>query len=850
MAKRKRQRKLVKAALPKEPSVSLLRRHCSGKGVQFASTAELPELDVIIGQERATQAIEFGLNIESFGYNIYAMGPAGAGKTTTIMRYLQHKAKERPVPDDWAYVYNFQDPDSPHALRIPSGRGGEVKEDVRKLLQSVSEELPQAYEGDKYNETRNKIVHDLEGERKQLVAEMEGYAKERNFALASTPMGIVLAPLKDGRPLKAEEYNTLPDEEKKRYEAQQGEVQERLDQIMRKIGELGQIARDRLQELDQQIADRMVHHLFQALMEKYEDYPSITDWLDEVRQDMVKNIALLRKVLAGEEKKDESGPAPTIMPLRGAAISPLQRYSVNVIVSHEGEEGAPVILEPNPTYQNIMGRQEHKAQMGMLVTDFTLIRSGALHRANGGYLVLDVQTVLRQPFSWDALKRALRMQEIRPEAPEQMLGILSISGLTPEPIPLDVKVVLIGNPLIYYLLYAYDEEFQKLFKVRADFVPEMEWNDENVKQIASYIRMRCDEEKLPHFSLEAVAAIIEYSSRQVGDQRKLTTRFAHVLDMVREAAFWAQKSGHDLVLAGDVQKAIDERIHRANYIEERLREMTIRDIIKLDVSGEKVGQVNGLAVLELGDYMFGRPSRITARTYLGQAGVINIEREAHLSGSVHDKGVLILGGYLGGKYAQNQPLSLSATITFEQSYEGVEGDSASSSELYAILSSLSNLPIKQNIAVTGSINQPGEIQAIGGVTAKVEGFFDLCQEKGLTGDQGVIIPESNVEHLMLRKDVVDAVEKGEFHIYPVRTVDEGISILTGVAAGERGANGKYPAGTVNALVEARLRQMALQLRSFGRPVKETKEKEVSARGGEPEKRPPAPPKTPPDETES
>ena len=845
--RKKQQRKLVKAEPPRELTAAQLRRRCTGQGINVASTAEMPELEGIIGQERATRSIEFGLDIDSFGYNIYAMGPAGAGKTTTIIRYLQQKAKERPLPDDWAYVYNFKDPDSPRALRLPPGRGNEVKEDIQKLLHTISEELPQAYEGDQYSESRDRIVKDLEEERKKLVSEMEAYAKERNFALASTPMGIVIAPVKNGKPLKAEEYNALSEEERKQYEAAQADVQEKLDRTMRRINELGQIARDRLQELDQQIAGNTIQHLFRTLAEKYAAWPAIIEWLEEVRQDMVKNIALLRKVLAAKGKEDDNRPMPAVMPLRGTTLSPLQRYSVNVIVSHEGEAGVPVLLESNPTYQNLLGRQEHMAQMGMLMTNFTLLRGGALHRANGGYLVLDVQSVLRQPYAWDALKRALRLQEIRMEPLEQMLGLLSISGLTPEPIPLVVKVVLIGNPQLYYLLYAYDEDFQKLFKVRADFVPEMEWNAENVKQIASYIRMRCEEEKLPHFALEAVAVVIEYSSKQIGDQHKLTTRFAHVLDLVRESAYWAQKRGSDLVFAEDVQKAIAERIHRADYIEERLLEMTERDIFKIDISGAKVGQINGLAVLELGDYMFGRPSRITARTYLGQQGVINIEREAHLSGRIHDKGVLILSGYLGGKYAQNQPLSLAATLTFEQSYQGVDGDSASSTELYAILSSLSDLPLKQSIAVTGSVNQHGGIQAIGGVTEKIEGFFKLCQKKGLTGDQGVMIPESNVQHLMLNQEIVDAVEQGRFHIYPVRTVDEGIAILTGVAAGERQESGRFPAGTVNALVESRLRQMALRLRSFGRPTQRTKEKEVLVAPAEPENPPPEPPKTPPDE---
>ncbi len=490
--------------------------------------------------------------------------------------------------------------------------------------------------------------------------------------------------------------------------------------------------------------------------------------------------------------------------------------------------GAPVVVETNPTYLNLIGRIEHKAEFGALLTDFTMIRAGALHRANGGYLVIDSRAVLTNPLSWQALKTALRNQEIKIEEVTRQLSLIATMGLDPEPIPLDVKVVLIGDPFTYYLLYLLDEQFQKLFKVKADFATEMDWTPENMQQYALFIHARCMEDGLGDFDLQAVAKVVEYGSRLVEHQEKLTTRFAHIADIVSEASYWARHNGNPLVQTEDVQKAIEERVYRSNQIEQRIRELIEEGTIMVDVEGETLGQVNGLSILTLGDYSFGRPSRITSKTYMGRAGVINIEREAKLSGNIHDKGVMILSGYLGGKYAQDNPLSLSASICFEQSYEGVEGDSASSTELYALLSSLSGLPIKQGIAVTGSVNQQGEVQPVGGVTRKIEGFFDTCKVKGLTGEQGVIVPEKNIKNLMLREDVVEAVREGRFHVYPVRTIDEGIAILTGREAGGRLPDGSYPEDTINYLVDKRLRELAESMRRFAAP------RAPEAKEGEPE----------------
>lgn len=810
---------------PRELSAAQLRRRGEIEGLNFQRTDELPELTEIIGQERATRAIEFGIDIPAYGYNVYAMGPAGAGKTSIIMRYLERKAASRDLPCDWGYVNNFTNPQSPEALRLPPGGGRAFQDKVDELLNSLTEALPRAFASEQYEEHQQKLTRELEERRKAESRRMEAYAAERGFAIVQTPMGLMLAPLVEGKVLTREQYMELPEERRQALETQEPEVQEELQATLRRLRDLEQEAKDRMRNLDQEVAAAVVAPFFQPLLEEYQAWPEAVAFLQAARGDIVERIGRIRAALAGEGASEETAGTPAW--LQAPAGSPFDRYRVNVIVDRSGQQGAPVVLETNPTYYNLIGRVEYRAQFGTLVTDFRMIRGGALHHANGGYLVIDARTLLRQPLAWEALKRSLHHKEVRIEDPGQQLGLIATTTLTPEPIPLEVKVVLIGDAETYYLLYALDEQFQKLFKVRADFAVDMEWSRENVEKIARFIRTRCEEEGLPHFDASAVARVVEYSARLVEDQHKLTTRFAHVSDIICEAAYWALEAGHDPVTAEDVQKAIDERVYRANQIEERLREEIIKGTIMVDTTGAVVGQVNGLSVMELGDYQFGHPSRITARTYLGQQGVINIEREARLSGRIHDKGMLILAGYLGGKYAQDVPLSLSASVAFEQSYAGVEGDSASVAEACALLSSLSDLPIKQSIAVTGSINQKGEVQAIGGATHKIEGFFELCRAAagGLTGEHGVIIPEANVRHLMLRDEVIAAVEQGLFHVYPVRTVDEAISILTGVEAGERDEAGNYPKDSVNGRVQARLRELAERLKAFGREAGEKEEAE-------------------------
>lgn len=821
---------------PHELSADQLRRACLPQDMGFQTTAELEELNDIIGQDRATRAIEFGLDIPYYGYNIYALGPAGAGKTTTIAQYLQRKAATRSLPNDWGYVNNFTMPDEPRALRLPPGGGAALRNAFDKLLNTLEEVLPKAFESENYERHRKELVQELEERHQAVTKHMETFARARGFTILQTPMGLLFAPLVDGKAATREQFEQLPEDVRLALEAHEPALREEMEKTLREIKELNEVAATRLQNLDREIAAVTIGSGFDELQTRYAEWPDVLAYLQQVREHISLHVERYKTDASSSASEDEQAQAEGVSPaalLFGPPESPFQHYRINVVVDHQGETGAPVVVETNPTYYNLIGRIEHRAEFGTLVTDTSQIKGGSLLRANGGYLVVDARALLRQPLAYDALKRALRHQQVKIEELGAQYSLIATTSLSPQPIPLEVKVILIGDPFTYYLLYAYDDEFQKLFKVRADFASQMDWTDDNVLKVARFIRSRCAEDRLPPFDLTGVAKVVEYSGRLVEDQRKLTTRFAHVADIVHEAAYWAQEAQREIVSGDDVQKALDERRYRSSLVEERVREAIVNDTIMVDVTGARVGQINGLAVLILGDYMFGKPSRITAKTFLGQAGVVNLEREAKLSGRIHDKGVLIISGYLGGKYAQDKPLSLSATITFEQNYDGVEGDSASSTEVYALLSALSGLPIKQGIAVTGSVNQNGEVQAIGGATAKIEGFFDVCKEKGLTGEQGVILPEANAPSLMLREDVVQAVAEGRFHIYPVKTIDEGIAILTGQPAGERGPNGEFPPGSVNRLVDDALSSLALRLKNFGKaPAK--KEDAGAAAAREPE----------------
>ena len=807
-----------------------LRRTVDPAQLHFQSTVELkPEVE-IIGQPRAVDAVDFGVSISSPGYNIFALGPSGTGRTTVVTKSLAREAAGKPVPDDWCYVNNFAEPHRPKALHLPPGKGAQLRSDMDNLIDELTTEIPRAFESEDYERQKEQIAHDIAEQKQKEFSQLERYAAERGFAILRTPSGIAIAPLREGKPLTPEEFSQLDKATREQLEDESRRVQSALNATLRIARRLDRVARERVQRLDREVAAFATNPLFDELRETYRDFPAVLDYLAAVQKDVIDNVDLFRRAQAQE--------APEIPAALARLFTPpvsYDRYRVNVLVDNSRTQGAPLIIEANPTFPNLIGRIEYQAQFGTLVTNFTLLKPGALQRANGGYLVLDARDVLTSPFAWEVLKRALKTRCVRMEEMGQEYRVAVTTTMEPQPIPLNIKVVLIGEPALYYLLYALDEDFRELFKVKADFAMVMDWTEESTEQYARFIAHVVREEGLRPIAAAGVAKIIEQSGRMVEDQRKLATRFGDVIDLIRESSFWASQSGHDLVEAQDVHKAVDQRIYRSNQIEERLRELIARQLILISVAGQVVGQVNGLSISSLGDYEFGRPSRITARVFAGRAGVVDIQRQTRLGGPIHSKGVLTLSGYLGGKYALDRPLTLSASLNFEQLYEGIEGDSASSAELYALLSGLSGYPLRQDLAVTGSVNQYGEVQAIGGVNQKIEGFFDVCRIMGgLTGRQGVLIPADNVQNLMLREDVIDAVRQGQFHIYPVDTIDEGIEILTGRPAGERGPDGKYPEGTINAAVEERLRKLAEAVREYEplpeeHPAEEWEEEPVTAR---------------------
>jgi len=793
-----------------ELQVEQLRRICDPKKFDFKSTAELSVLDNIIGQERAVRATSFGIDIESPGYHMFALGPTGTGKTSMIEDLLDRKSEDQPVPDDWCYVNNFEEDDKPHALRLPAGKGCEFQGDMDRLVEDLSKEIPSAFETEDYEKEQEKIEAEFQEKRQALFKELEKEAKSREFTLVQTPRGLVIAPVIDGDVVTQDEFNKLDKDKREKFEKRQSELQEEMRDTIRRIQDLQEEAKEEIRRLDQEVVGYAVEHLIEKMTEKYSDLDAIVAFLQEVRTDLLKNVDAYKQAKEREEAQQQ-------LPFQMGQMSGkpnFDRYKVNLLVDNCDTQGAPVVIESNPTYPNLLGRIEHQARFGALTTNFQMIKSGALHRANGGYLIVNARDILTRPMAWEGIKRALKDHEVRIESMYESLGAISTRSLDPEPIPLDIKVIVIGDPMVYYLLYSLDQDFRELFKVKVDFSVQMEWTDDALQQYARFIGTICKKEELMDFAPSGVARVIEESARMVGHQKKLATKFGDIVDLIREASYWAGESGNGQVEAQDVRRAVEEKIYRSNQLEERLQEMIDEGIILIDTDEKAIGQVNGLSVLPLGDYAFGKPSRITARTHVGKAGVVNIDRETELGGRIHNKGVMILTGYLGGKYAQDLPMAFSASLTFEQQYDEVDGDSASSAELYTLLSSLSGYPLRQDLAVTGSVNQRGQIQAIGGVNEKIEGFFAICKMKGLTGAQGVMIPQSNVEHLMLRDEVLEAVKDGKFHIYPVSAIDEGLELLTGVQAGEQDDAGEYPEKTVNFAVQSRLKELAEKVKSF------------------------------------
>ncbi len=793
---------------------------CDPEIFSFATTDDLPDGKETIGQERALNALDFGLGLVSTGFNIYVLGAYGTGKLTTVKSFLSRKAMNEPVPQDWCYVYNFSDPDAPVAISMNPGEAVIVQKNMEELIKILKAEIPKVFESKEYEKQRNKVIEESQKKQKDTFASLEQEAQDKGFSLRKTVSGLIITPVKKtGEPLTEEDYEALDENTRAKIDEIGKTLQEKLNDVVRSIRDTEKMVKEALKKLEKEAALAAVGHLIEELKNKFKDYEKITRYLDGVKEDILEHL---------DDFKVQEEQQPSQMPfMRLPKAEPtFTRYTVNVLVNNKDCKGAPCVFENNPTYYNLFGRVEHKIQYGIALTDFSMIKAGSLHKANGGYIVMNALDLLRNIFAYDALKRAIRNRELKTEDVWEQYRMISTTTLKPEAIPFDVKVILIGNPHLYYLLYNLDEEYKELFKVKADFDIRMDRTEKNIHEYALFISTVCKEEKLLPFDKHGVAKVVELGSRLAEYQNKLSLRFSDLADVLREASYWASKDSSAVVDAAHVQKAIDERILRTNRIEERLREMIVEGTIIVDTTGEKAGQVNGLAILDFGDYRFGKPSRITARTYTGKAGIVNIERETKMSGKIHEKAILIITHYLGSTYATKKPISLSASIAFEQLYEMVEGDSATCAELYALLSSIAGVPLKQSIAVTGSMDQNGEVQPVGAVNEKIEGFFDLCVLNGLEGNQGVIIPSRNIKNLMLKKDVVEAVKENKFFIYPIERVEEGLEIMTGMQAGELKDDGTYPENTLNYLVVKRLTEIseAVKDKKKKKEKKEQKEK--------------------------
>ena len=791
-----------------------LHRPCDPALLPFETTAELDDLNEVPGQDRAVEAIHFSVEVELAGYNLFVLGPSGTGRHHVVREFLEQHARNRPVPPDICYVNNFDDPRKPVALSPPAGLGAALKDDVAQFVQDAQAAIPAAFQSDDFRTRKESIEEEFRERQEAAFNDIQKRARDKDIGILQTPTGIAIAPLKDGEAIGPDQFKELPEDERKRIE----EVSEAFTRELRKAMRAGprraRELREKIRALEREVTTLAVHDLIEALNEKYADLGDVVSHLERVEADVVENASLFL---------DEGGEAPPpIKALLGGgagerqdrAAAVRQRYAVNLIVDHGQAEGAPVVFEDQPTFAYLVGQIEHQAQFGTLVTDFTLIKAGALHRANGGYLVVDAREALMQPYAWDALKRALKSGEIRIRSLGESLSLISTASLEPESVPLTVKIVLIGERLLYYLLQAYDPDFRELFKIAADFEDRVSRSDEHVLRFARLIATLARRDDLRPLDRAAVGRVIEHSGRLAGDTEQLTGEVREVADVVREANTFAARADRPVIGAAEIAQAIDARIRRASRIRDRLQEEILRGTLMIDTDGARAGQINGLAVWQTGELAFAHPVRITARVSLGGGDVVDIEREVELGGPIHSKGVLILSSFLGARYVTDQPLSLTASLVFEQSYGGVEGDSASAAELCALLSALADAPISQALAITGSVNQHGEIQAIGGVNEKIEGFFDICRERGLSGEQGVVIPAANVQHLMLRQDVVEAAAAGRFAIYGVSTIDQCLELLTGEPAGACDESGEFPQGSLNARVRERLTGFAASRQAF------------------------------------
>jgi lon-related putative ATP-dependent protease len=791
-----------------------LYRHCDIGLFDFETTRDLQPLAEPVGQDRAVEAIHFSIGMANEGYNLFVLGPPGSGKHSVVRGILDQRAAERPAPDDWCYVNNFSNPKNPRALRLPAGRGTELRQDIAQLIQEAYSAIPAAFESEDYQNRQQAIEEEFKEYQEKAFEEVQQHARERGIGIIQTPTGIAFAPLHDEKAISPKEYEKLPKDEQEKLSRITEEVGKELQRVMQSIPQEARKMRARKRELDREVSMYAVGGLISQLIEKYTKLPDVVGHLKDMQADIVDNVDVFLRSTEQQGLTPKALVSGRMQGMDSDGSPAMRRYAVNLIIDHTGDQGAPVIFEDYPTFPYLIGQIEHMSEMGMLMTDYHLIRAGALHRANGGYLVVDAIKLLSQPFAWEGLKRALKSREIRIKSLGEALSLVSTVSLEPAPIPLDVRVVLLGDRMLYYLLQAYDPEFLDLFKVAADFDDQIDRTPENSRQFARLLATLAAREQLRPMDRSAAARLLEECARHAGDAEKISAQIRHAADIMRESDYYAGRDGREVTSAADVQYAIDARIRRASRIRDRLQEEILRATILIDTEGAKVGQVNGLAVAQLGEFAFAYPSRITSRISQGSGEVVDIEREVELGGPIHSKGVLILTAFLASRFVTDRPLSLYASLVFEQSYGGVEGDSASAAELCALLSALAETPIIQGLAITGSVNQHGEIQAIGGVNEKIEGFFDICSRRGLTGTQGVLIPMANVKHLMLRSDIIEAVKDARFHVYPVDTINRCLDLLTGLEAGERGEDGEFTEGSVNQRVRAKLLDFAETRRAF------------------------------------
>ena len=789
-----------------------LRGVCNADLFHFSDTSEIEPLDDVIGQERAVQAIDFGLNMKSPGYNIFVTGIAGTGKSSIVKEIIGKFAAELPAPDDWCMVNNFKDEYCPKAVRVPSGKAVSFGKSIQRLIDDLKTELPKAFESKLAQDRITEIQNTFVDQQKALLEKVEILADQKQIRISRDDSGYQPVPYRNGKAVSAEEFEAFPLEMQTEIEDNLRKIQIELEAALREINKLNQIVNDRVEAYMEEVTRRLLEERLTPLQGAYVGYDDILGFLQALEDDVVENLDRFVSMPNGDKVSSEDAES-----IHEAAAFFL-RYRVNILVEQKSEKGAPVIFETNPTYSNVIGRIEKRTYMGAVTTDFTLVQAGALLKACGGYLMMEIEPLLLNPYVWDALKRSLQNKSLAIEDAPSDAGAQSAT-LRPELIPLEVKVILLGNYEMFESLQNFDFKFNKIFRVRADFDDEVTLNAHSLQKYARFIARVCKAEKLLPFTPDAVAAVIDYGKQSIADKTRLSLRFGPIVALLKEADYWAQKDGSQHVTSSYVSRALNEYWFRYNLYEEKIHESYMDGTVLLDVTGRVTGQVNALAVYQIGDISFGHPSRITAETFMGKPGVINIERETHLSGNSHDKGVLILSGYLGKTFAQLYPLSLTISIAFEQNYGVIDGDSASSAELLAIISSLSDVPIFQGLAVTGSVNQKGEIQSIGDVNEKIEGFYDVCKTRGFTGHQGVMIPAANVKNLMLKPEVVEAVRQHLFHVYPVSSISEGIEILTGLPAGVADSNGIYPETTVYGRVQKKLSTFWMRTREFSHPAR-------------------------------